>query len=239
MGMGENRTVDFGLSPVVSGQVDLAVKVYSRPGAGGVGSAAVSGVTCLVDDNQTLPVSVNANEGRPWSVARASWDTASLAEGYHRLTLRASDAGGSFEEQFLFKKSLTGTVSVTDLTGHRDVFWGSYVAVEAEVGLLLVGPISVGSLSVPEGVGLLLLKEGDDVLVVFAGEVFSPSLTSLYRQVHSGDRVIVKLVLVRLSVARIVWGPGVGRLLPPAHHLPGLHTGLRPGAAGRRDRSRT
>lgn len=208
MGMGENSTVDFGLSPVLSGTVDLAVKVFSRTGAGGDSPAGLSGVTCLVDhqDNQTLPVSVNVNEARPWSVVRASWDTASLTEGYHRLTLRASGAGGSFEEEFLFKKSAAGTVSVTDLLGHREVFQGSYVPVEATLGLMFLGPLRLGSLSIPEGVGVALLTEGDDSLIVFAGEVISPPLTSLYLRVHSGNRVIMKVVLLRLSVARLMYG---------------------------------
>jgi hypothetical protein len=203
IGTGEQRTVDFGLAPVLSGQVDLAVKVFSRSGTGGVGSAGVSGVTCQVDDNQTLAVSVNVNDGGPWCVASASWDTASLVEGYHRLTLRASDAGGSFEEQFEFKKSLAGTVSLSDLTGHRDVFWGSYVAVEAQVGLMLTGPISLGSVSVPAGVGFMLLRDGSDVLIVFAGEVFSPSLLSV-PLVLPGGAVIVKLVPLRFSMDQLV-----------------------------------
>ncbi len=200
MGTDDMRTVDFGLSPLVNGRVDLAIKAFSRYGPGGSGSAGITAATCTVDDNQTVPVTLR--QDGPWSVVAGSWDTASLGEGYHHLTLTLTDAAGTFQKRFDFKQSQSGTASLSDLTDHRDVFWGQYVPVEATVGLMLAGPASFGSVSVPPGVGFIFLTDGSDVLVVVAGEVFSPSLlTALARP---GTAVIVKVVPLRLTMTQVI-----------------------------------
>lgn len=203
MGTGVSRTVDFGLQPVVSGTVDLAIKLHSRSGSGG---SSAGTVTLQIDDDQTQTLALSLEDRGPWWVASGSWDTAPLAEGYHHLTLVGTDAAGTFEERFDFKKSAAGTVSVSDLTAHREVFHGGYVAVEAQLGMMVLGPISVGRLNVPEGVGLLLLRDGGDVLMVVAGEVVSPPLTEAWRRAGPGSRVTVKVAPLRLSVIRIVGG---------------------------------
>lgn len=188
--------MDFGLSPVVSGPVDLAIKLRSR--SGGVSA----GVTCQVDDDQTQTLALSLEDRGPWSVASASWDPGPLAEGYHHLTLRGTDAAGTFEERFDFKKSLSGTVSPSDLATHREVFWGACVSVEAQFGLMVAGPLSMGDVKVPAGMGFLLLRDSSDVLVVVAGEVFSPPLPRTL--LSAGTTVVVKLVLVRVTMAQIM-----------------------------------
>lgn len=188
MGTGDPRTVDFGITPVVAGDVPLAVKLYSRYGP-------ITAATCLVDDNQTLALALE--DAGLWSVASASWGAAALSEGYHRLTLTATDSAGTFEREFLFKRADCGTVSLADLVSHRDAFRGHYISIEAPVFLLLAGPLSVGIADIPAGMGFLVLKDGDDMLVVVAGEVFSPRLPGL---LMPRCRVIIKAVPVRLAL---------------------------------------
>ncbi len=215
VGTGEQRAVDFGLSPLLDGRVDLAASIFGRYGPGGTSAsvaggtataggtaAGITSVTCTVDDNQTLPVTLDTSGGRPWAVAQASWDTSPLAEGYHRLTLRAYDAAGPFEEVFQFKRSASGAVTLADLSGHREVFWGHYVPVEAPVLLLLAGPLSAGSVQIPPGMAFLVLKEGSDLLVVVAGEVFSPPLSTVL--LGPGAKVIVRVTPVRLTMSQLI-----------------------------------
>lgn len=250
IGTGDTRTVDFGLSPVVSGPVDLAIKLLSRSGPGGTSagtteevtagatggvsavttggvsavttggaSAGITSVTCLVDDDQTQTLALSLEDRGPWAVASASWDPAGLAEGYHHLTLRATDAAGSFEERFDFKVSRAGTVTPSDLTTHREVFWGSYVSVEAQFGLMLAGPLSLGDIDVPAGMGFILLRDSSDVLPVVAGEVFSPPLPTTF--LSAGTTVIVKLVLVRVTMAQIMSSREWDAYYPLVSRLPG------------------
>jgi hypothetical protein len=132
-------------------------------------------------------------------VAAASWDTTSLAEGYHQITLRATDSSGSFEKQAEVKVSDTDTVSVSDLTSHLETYQGSYASLEGTVVLGLIGPRSFFEFQIPEGMALLIISDSKDMAVVIAGECFSPPLSEVKR-VDSNDQVIVKVVPVRLSM---------------------------------------
>lgn len=194
-GTGDERTIDPGLTPIVNGEVDLAVKISSRHGS-------ITGAGYQIDDGQ--PVSMTVEDGQPWAVAAATWDTTSLSEGYHRITVKATDSGGSFQKQVEVKVSDTETVSPSDLTSHWKVYQGSYVSVEGTVDFALIGPISVIA-KIPEGIGFLMLSDGKDRVVVVAGECFSPPLDEYKpgqkHAVNERGQVIAKVVPMRLSMA--------------------------------------
>jgi hypothetical protein len=188
-GTGDERTIDPGLTPIVNGQVDLAIKIHSQHGS-------ITGASYQVDDGQ--PATMTMENGQPWAVATASWDTTSLPEGYHQITLRATDSGGSFQKQVEVKVSDTETVSVSDLTSHLRVYQGSYVSLEGTAAVAMIGPSAM--LGIPEGMGLLFISEGKDSAVVIAGECFSPPLADYKQRLNNNDQVIVKVVPLRLSM---------------------------------------
>ena len=190
-GTGDERTIDPGLDPIVNGQVDLAIKIYSMNGP------VSSEVTYQVDDGE--PIAMAIDDGQPWATATASWDTTSLAEGFHQITFTATDSAGSFQKQVEVKVSSSETVSVSDLTSHWRVFQGSYVSIEGKVKLTpLIGPSA--TLGIPEGMGLLVISDDKDMTVVVAGECFSPPLSEVKTKVRTNDQVIIKVVPLRLSM---------------------------------------
>ncbi|MBN2099913.1 MAG: metallophosphoesterase [Dehalococcoidia bacterium] len=196
-GTGEERTIDPGLTPIVNGQVDLAIKIYSKNGP------VDSGVTYQVDDGQ--PVAMNLEPYvmpfpflKSWGVATASWDTTSLAEGYHRITFNATDSAGSFEKQVEVKVSDTETVSVSDLTSHWGVYQGAYVPLEGSASLSIIGPSA--TYRIPEGMGFVMVSDGTDMAVAIAGECFSPPLSEIKLKLRNNDQVVVKVVPLRLSM---------------------------------------
>jgi Icc protein len=189
-GTGDERTIDPGLTPIVSGQVDLAVKIHSKNGP-------VTEASYQVDDGD--PIAMAIDNGRPWATATTSWDTTSLSEGYHQITLRATDSSGSFEKQVEVKASDAETVSVSDLTSHWRTYQGAYVSVEGKITFTpLIGPSA--TLGIPEGMGLLLISDDKDTAVVVAGECFSPPLTHAKSEARLNAQVIVKAVPLRISM---------------------------------------
>jgi len=91
---GSARVIDPGLSsPVVSGQVDLRVRLFSEYGA-------PSEVTYQIGEGLTVPMDIS--DGDAWSVATAVWDASSLEEGYYALRVNAVDSSGSFEDNESF-----------------------------------------------------------------------------------------------------------------------------------------
>jgi len=194
-GTGDEWTIDTGLAPIVNGEVELAVKMRSKHGS-------ITQASYQVDDGQ--PVSLDVENGQPWTLATGGWDTTSLSEGYHRITVNATDSSGSFQKQVEVKVSDTETVSVSDLASHWNVYRGSYVSVEGTVTLVLIGPASVFGFSVPDGIGLLVVSDATESVVAVAGECFSPSLADYKRfqkhEVMDKDRVVIKAVPLRLSM---------------------------------------
>ena len=193
-GTGEERTIDPGLPPIVNGEVQLAVKIYSRHGS-------IIGASYRIDGGDPVPMTVE--DGQPWAVASGTWDTKTLSEGYHQVTASATDSSGSFEKQVEVKVSDTEAVAVSDLTSHWSVYQGSYVSIEGAVDLVLIGgPSSL--FGIPEGIGFLMLSDGQDRIVVVAGELFSPPLDDYKpfqkHEIHQNDQVIVRAVPLRLSM---------------------------------------
>jgi hypothetical protein len=187
-GTGDERTIDPGLTPIVNGEVELAVKIHSEHGP-------ISEASYRVDDGQ--PVDLTLENGQSWAVAAAAWDTTSLSEGYHQITVKATDSSGSFQKQVEVKVSDTEIVSVSDLTSHLSTYQGSYVSLEGAVAFGLVGPSVFG---IPEGMGFLFISDGKDRAVVIAGECFSPPLADPKYGVDPSDPVIVKAVPLRLTM---------------------------------------
>jgi len=186
-GTGDERTIDAGLTPIVNGEVELAVKMYSKHGF-------VTEASYQVDDGQ--PVAMTVENGQPWAVAAATWDTTSLSESYHQITLRATDSSGSFQKQVEVKVSDNETVSVSELTSHLRTYQGSYVSLLGTAAVAMTGPSA--TLGIPEGMGLLLISDSKDMAVVIAGECFSPPLADYKPRLN--DQVIVKVVPLRLTM---------------------------------------
>jgi Icc protein len=188
-GTGDERTIDPGLTPIVSGVVELAVKIQSKHGS-------ISEPTYQVDDGE--PIRMTVENSQPWAVAAASWNTTSLPEGYHQISLRATDSSGSFQKQVEVKVSDTETVSVSDLVSHLRVYQGSYVSLEGTAAVAMIGPSE--TLGIPEGMGFLFVSEGKDSAVVIAGDCFSPPLADYKQRLNSNDQVMVKVVPLRLTM---------------------------------------
>jgi hypothetical protein len=189
-GTGNERTIDPGLTPIVNGVVELAIKIHSHHGP-------ISEASYQVDDGQ--PVDMVLEDGRPWAVATASWDTASQAEGYHQVTVEAIDSGGTFREQVEVKVSDAETVSVSDLNAHLQTYQGSYVSLEGTVVFTMIG--SSAAPGIPEGMGVLIVSDNQNsTAVVIAGECFSPPLDEHANALRSNDEVIVTAVPLRISM---------------------------------------
>lgn len=187
-GTGDERTVDPGLTPIVNGQVDLAVKIYSKHGS-------ITEASYRVGDGDAISMAIE--NGWPWDVSTALWDTTSLAEGYHRITFRVTDSAGDFEKQVEVKVSDTERVSVSDLTSHWRVYQGAYVSLEGSASFSLIGPSA--TLGIPEGMALVLVSDGTDTAVVIAGECFSPPLSEVKLRLRNNDKLVVNIVPLRLS----------------------------------------
>ena len=181
------RTIDLDLpGPIVSGQVGLTAKIYSTNGS-------ISEVTYSIDGGEAVAMQVQVLDGRPWAKASATWDTASVAEGYHKITVTASDKAGSFPGEMEVKVSGDANLTIDELLAHFEVYQGQYVTVQGTVAYALFGPPTTD-----EGAGGMKLYDASGFFAVaYAGECKSPALPRLAQ----GDIVRVKVIPVRFSWA--------------------------------------
>ncbi|MDM7999621.1 MAG: metallophosphoesterase [Dehalococcoidia bacterium] len=167
--------------PIVNGQVELAAKVFG---------AGITGVTYAVDNN--TPVAMTLTAGAKWVTAKAAWDTASVPEGYHQITIAATGGSGTFEIEEEVKVSTETTLTAADLQAHLRTYQGHYVTVQGTVEMAMFDPAFV-----PEGAGGAVLVDSTGKVLIYAGQCYNPALPT----VATGSTIRVKVVPMRFT-----WG---------------------------------
>jgi hypothetical protein len=173
--------------PIVSGQVDLVAKVYANNGT-------ISGVTYSVDN--ATAVAMTLVPGEKWVTATASWDTGSLSQDYHKITVTATDNAGSFQAEADVKVSADPTLPITikDLQDHLRVYQGHYVTIQGTVGMAMFNTSFA-----PLGSGGAVVSDATGSALMYAGECYSPALRTLVKD----DTVKFRVIPMRFTWAFI------------------------------------
>jgi hypothetical protein len=171
--------------PIVNGQVGLAAKVYS-------GSGTVSGVTYSVDN--ATAVAMTLGTGAKWVTASATWDTASLSEGYHKITVAATGSAGSsqLEEEVKVSAAPTQPITAKDLQDHLRVYQGHYVTIQGTVEMAMFNTSFA-----PEGAGGAVVVDSTGKALIYAGECYNPALPT----VAQNSTIKVKVIPMRFTWA--------------------------------------
>ena len=171
--------------PVVNGQVELVAKVFA-------GSGTVSGVTYSVDN--ATPVDMTLTTGAKWVTAKATWDTGSLSQGYHDITVTAAGSGGTSQVKDEVKVSADPSqpITATELDLHLRTYQGHYVTVQGVVELALFNTSFA-----PEGSGGAVITDATGKILIYAGQCYSPALPA----VAQGNTIKVRVIPVRFSWA--------------------------------------
>jgi hypothetical protein len=179
---GVTRKIHLQLAgPIVSGQVELTAQIYSEHGL-------IQAASYHIDEGVSLPMTLEA--GTPWAIATATWDTASLAEGFYTITLTAEDGVETFSRQVSVKVSSSQTVPIGELMQHFETYQGWYVTIRGTALVAMFGPPLAD-----EGAGGMKISDATGTVVVYAGECKSPPLPSL----SVGTMVEVTVVPLRFS----------------------------------------
>ena len=192
-GTGSDQVIDLDLRdaaysswPVVTGQLKLTARIFSEHGS-------ISEAGYRIDSGAAVTMEVK--EGTPWATATATWDTSSVADGYHRITMTATDESGSFSREMEVKVSADRKVPIAELYSHFTTYEGSYVTLEGTVTFAAIGPSTF--LGVADGFGGFNISDGTGEMVIIGGECFSPPL-SAYKYI-SNDSIRVMAVPLRLT----------------------------------------
>jgi hypothetical protein len=138
-------------------------------------------------DNATA-VAMTPTTGANWVTANGSWDTGSLSQDYHTITVTATDNTGSFQAEVIVKVSTETTLTIKDLQDHLPVYQGHYVTIRGTVETAMFGTSFA-----PPGAGGAVIRELTDPTrkaLIYAGECYSPALPTL----ATGSDVEMKVI---------------------------------------------
>ena len=169
--------------PIVSGQVELAAKIFT-------GSGTVSGVTYAVDN--ATAVAMTLTTGAKWVTAKATWDTASLSQDYHKITVAATGSAGASQIEEEVKVSTEATLTAADLQAHLRTYQGHYVTVQGTVEMAMFNTSFA-----PEGSGGAVIVDATGKILIYAGECYVPALPT----VEQASTIRVKVIPMRYTWA--------------------------------------
>jgi hypothetical protein len=181
-GTGSERTIRLDLpGPVLSGEIDLVAKIYSENGS-------ILGASYRIDGGTSVAMQVES--GSTWATATAVWDSASVSEGYHTITIEATDGAAPFSEGVEVKVAEDETVPISELVSHFDAYKGWFTTIQGTVQFAAAGPPFTA-----EGTGGIKLSDGTGEMIIFAGDCKSPALPTL----SEGQTIQVKAVPLKFS----------------------------------------
>jgi len=164
---------------IVSGQATLTAQVYTEYGP-------ITEVSYRVDGGMPIPMSIEA--GGPWDTATAEWDTTLVGEGYHTITIEATDAGaGTLSTEREFNVTEEETVPLGELVTHYEAYMGQYTNVTGSVNLA----ISVA------GRTAIIMEDGTGGMIILAEDCISPPLPTA----AAGDTIWARAVPLKFSWA--------------------------------------
>jgi hypothetical protein len=132
--------------------------------------------------------------GSKWVTAKATWATGALSQDYHKITVTATDDAGSFQTETEVKVSSVTLLTIKDLQDHLRVYQGHYVTIQ---GVVDQSQFNMPPL-VPVGAGgARFSDDGTTKALIYAGECYSPALTS----VPLGSTIKVKVIPMRFTWA--------------------------------------
>jgi hypothetical protein len=171
--------------PIVNGQVELVAKVFT-------GSGTVSGVTYSVDNGTAMDMTLTA--GAKWVTAKATWDTASLSQDYHKVTVAATGSAGAsqIEDEVKVSADPTQPVTAQELHDHLGTYQGHYVTVQGTVEMAM---FNTGF--APEGAGGAVIVDSTGKILIYAGECYNPALPTI----DQDDTIKVKVIPMRFTWA--------------------------------------
>lgn len=172
-----------GTWPIVSGQVQLVAKVFT-------GGGTVSGVTYAVDN--ATAVDMTLTTGAKWITATATWDTGSLSQDYHKITVSATGSAGAsqIEDEVKVSADPTQPITALELHEHLRTYQGHYVTLQGTVEMALFSTAFA-----PEGSGGAVIVDSTGKVLIYAGGCYNPALPA----VEQNSTLRVRVVPVRFT----------------------------------------
>ncbi len=207
-GVGIERQINItSPEPLISGETIVTAQVYTE-------YPPLQEVRYQIDQGDVIPMKIE--KGGLWDVTTAIWDTTSLEEGYHTITIKARDQEELFSQQIEVKVSQSEIMPLSELISHFETYQGHLMNVQGRISFSLKSENNTS-----EKKGILVIKDEKGAAVILIGEYNALPLPAferndlitatvipieyLWKSIETKYRLMIALYTFRLPKRFIIW----------------------------------
>jgi hypothetical protein len=193
--------------PLVDGITEVSAQIYTQYGP-------LEEVRYQIDQGDVILMKIE--KGSLWDVTTAIWDTTSVEEGYHTITIKARDQEELFSQQLEVKVSQNEIMPLGELVPHFETYQGYLMKVQGRISFSYK---SEDNASGKEGV--LVIKDETGAAVVLIGEYNALHLPAfecndlitatvipikyLWKSIERKHKLMIALYTFRLPKRLVIW----------------------------------
>jgi len=217
-GVGIERQINItSPEPLIYGETIVTAQVYTE-------YPPLQEVRYQIDQGDVIPMKIE--KGSLWDVTTAIWDTTSVEEGYHTITIKARDQEELFSQQIEVKVSQSEIMPLGELVSHFKTYQGHLMNVQGRISFSLKSENNSS-----EKKGIFVIKDETGAAVILIGEYNASPLPAfecndlvtatvipieyLWKSIETKYRLMIALYTFRLPKRFIIWD----RLKPKGVYL--------------------
>ena len=217
-GVGIERQINItSPEPLIYGETIVTAQVYTE-------YPPLQEVRYQIDQGDVIPMKIE--KGSLWDVTTAIWDTTSVEEGYHTITIKARDQEELFSQQIEVKVSQSEIMPLGELVPHFETYQGHLMNVQGRISFSLKSENSAS-----EKKSIFVIKDETGAAVILVGEYNALPLPAferndlitatvipieyLWKSIETKYKLMMALYTFRLPKRFIIWD----RLKPEGVYL--------------------
>ena len=207
-GIGIERQINItSPEPLIYGETIVTAQVYTE-------YPPLQEVRYQIDQGDVIPMKIE--KGGLWDITTAIWDTTSVEEGYHTITIKARDQEELFSQQIEVKVSQSEIMPLGELVPHFETYQGHLMNVQGRISFSLKSEDNAS-----EKKGIIVIKDETGAAVILIGEYNALPLPAferndlitatvipikyLWKSIETKYKLMIALYIFRLPKRFIIW----------------------------------
>ncbi|MEA2087421.1 MAG: metallophosphoesterase [Candidatus Caldatribacteriota bacterium] len=207
-GIGIERQINItSPEPLIYGETIVTAQVYTE-------YPPLQEVRYQVDQGDVIPMKIE--KGSLWDITTAIWDTTSIEEGYHTITIKAKDQEELFSQQIEVKVSQSEIMPLGELVPHFETYQGHLMNVQGRISFSFKNKDNTS-----ERKDVLVIKDETGDAAILIGEYNALPLPAfehndlitatvipikyLWKSIETKYKLMIALYTFRLPKRFIIW----------------------------------
>lgn len=207
-GIGIERQINItSPEPLIYGETIVTAQVYTE-------YPPLQEVRYQVDQGDVEPMKIE--KGSLWDITTAIWDTTSIEEGYHTITIKAKDQEELFSQQIEVKVSQSEIMPLGELVPHFETYQGHLMNVQGRISFSFKNKDNTS-----ERKDVLVIKDETGDAAILIGEYNALPLPAfehndlitatvipikyLWKSIETKYKLMIALYTFRLPKRFIIW----------------------------------